>query len=61
MATRKKTRKKHAPGLRVFITGVAGDEPLIFDFQMKRRPREKRVRDALEAFKEKLLNNRASS
>jgi hypothetical protein len=58
--TRIATREKQRPRLRVVITRVASDDPLIYDFQMRRCPTEKRVRRAMEAF-EKLLRTSTPS
>jgi hypothetical protein len=58
---RKKTPSKKKPSLRVIVVQIAGDEPLIFDFQTKRRPSVERVHRAMEAFKEKLLRTSTPS
>jgi hypothetical protein len=53
-------KSKRPPRVRVVVL-VLGDEPLFFDFNLKRKPTDKRVRSAMNAFNGSLLRARTTS
>jgi hypothetical protein len=56
------TRKRASrpPRLRVVVQ-IGGDDPLFFDFNLKRKPTVKRVRRVMDAFNGSLSNARTPS
>jgi hypothetical protein len=43
------------------VVHIVGDDPLVFDFNLRKKPTVKRVRRAMEAFNGSLSNARTPS
>jgi hypothetical protein len=56
----KRKPSKKPPRVRVVVL-VIGDEPLYFDFNLARKPTDRRVRSAMEAFNGSISRTRTTS